>query len=212
MQLLSFRPTQWVTGSREGSDIRMATFNLNAWLRKTPQPVAVLADDRRIELPKNGRAWRDLTETVAALNPSQLTCLDKDGNIIRSKQLRDDDAGEPESAKSEIEVFANLIAGAYEKGAVNQQPLLQNAFEFIERQGQRLVVSEREIDRLKEVNTKLRNDINELRLAAQGGGDGDDGGGIVGAFVQAIAMKEQQQQAAPPPLRGVANAKKDGGK
>jgi hypothetical protein len=61
--------------------------NLTNWLRKTPQPVAVLADDKRIEVGKNVRAYRDLVATIKSLEPSKVTCLDASGNILRSTVL-----------------------------------------------------------------------------------------------------------------------------
>ena len=51
-------------------------FNLRTWLRKTPRPVAVLADDKRIEVGKHGRSWKELTTTIEALDLDQTRVRD----------------------------------------------------------------------------------------------------------------------------------------
>src|SRR4029077_17204099 len=47
--------------------------NLNAWLRKTPRPTVVLADEKRLEVPKNTHGWGDLTRTIETLQAFKIT-------------------------------------------------------------------------------------------------------------------------------------------
>lgn len=138
--------------------------NLTNWLRKTPQPVAVMADDKRIEVPKNVRAYRDLTQTIKAMDPSKLTCLDANGNVIRSIVLEaEDEKAAPASAEmSDLQLFAKLLAEGYEHGRKANQPIIDSAMQFVERQGARLLRAENEIERLRAHIHKQNLQIAEL--------------------------------------------------
>lgn len=141
--------------------------NLSNWLRKTPQPVAVMADDKRIEVGKNTRAIRDLVQTIKAMDPSKLTCLDANGNVLRSIVL-DSEEGEPTPVtpatpeQSDLQLFARLLAEGYENGRKANQPIIDSAMQFVERQAERLAAAEREIDRLRTANHKQALHIAEL--------------------------------------------------
>lgn len=138
--------------------------NLTHWLRKAPQPSAILADAQRIEVPKNARAWRDLTATIESLEPSKLTALDAQGNVIRSIVLEADDA-KPTSASpemSDLQLFAKLLAEGYEKGQRGTQPIIDSAMAMLERHGTRLARAESECDRLRAVVNKQAIQIAEL--------------------------------------------------
>lgn len=147
--------------------------NITYWLRKTPQPVAVLCDDKRIEVPKNGRAWRDLTATIKSLEPSKLTCLDGQGNVIRAVVIEaEDDKPAPSSPEmSDLQLFARLLSEGYEKGMRANQPIVDSAMAFVEQQSTRLARAESEIDRLRAQNAKLTLQISELSGAAPAGDD-----------------------------------------
>lgn len=140
------------------------SFSLIYWLRKTPQPVAILADDKRIDVPRNGRAWRDLTATIQAMEPSKLTCLAGDGSVIRSIVLEsDEEAPAPPSPEmSDVQLFAKLLSEAYDKASSKMQPIVDSAMAFVERGGQRLAKAESENDRLRAVIHKLHLQIAEL--------------------------------------------------
>lgn len=156
--------------------------NVSNWLRKTPQPVAVLADDKRIEVPKNVRAYRDLTATIKSLDPSKLTCLDAAGNVIRSIVLEvDEEKGAPASAEmSDLQLFAKLLAEGYEHGRKANQPIIDSAMQFVERQGVRLAKAESEIERLRAHIHKQNLQISELSVPTEVPA-GDDS--IMGALV-----------------------------
>jgi soluble cytochrome b562 len=168
------------------------SFSLIYWLRKTPQPVTVLADDQRIEVPRNGRAWRDLTATIQALDPSKLTCLDAQGKVIRSKVLESEEdkpAASPEM--TDLQLFAKLLAEGYQHGMRANQPIIDNAMQFVERQGVRLAKAEAEIERLRGLANKQHLEIARLsNMPAP-----SDDGGIMGAIV-AGALQSQAQAAA----------------
>jgi hypothetical protein len=166
--------------------------NLNYWLRKTPKPVSILADDKRIEVPNNARAWKDLTATIKAMEPNKLTCLDGQGNVIRSIVLESEDdkpAASPEM--SDLQLFAKLLAEGYEHGMKANQPIINSAMEFVERQGVRLAKAESEIERLRAHIHKQTMQIAELSM--QPAPQGDES--IMGAIV-AGALQGQQLAAA----------------
>lgn len=179
--------------------------NLTNWLRKTPQPVAVLADDKRIEVPKNVRAYRDLTQTIKAMEPNKLTCLDANGNVIRSISLeheddKDDKAANATPEMSDLQLFAKLLAEGYEHGRKANQPIIDSAMQFVERQSQRLAKAESEIERLRAHIHKLNLQIGELSLIPAGEGSGGDQESIMGALV-AGALQGAAQQVTP--IKGV---------
>ena len=177
--------------------------NITYWLRKTPQPVAVMADDKRIEIPRNGRAWRDLTATIASLEPAKLVALDGQGNVIRSITLEsEDDKPAPTPEMSDLQLFARLLAEGYERGSKASQPVLDNAMAFVERQGQRLARAEGEIERLRAHIHRLNLQIADLSGAAPSGDDSLMGAMLAGAL----------QSGAANPLANVAGLKQAGAK
>jgi len=173
------------------------TLNLTNWLRKTPQPVAVLADDKRVEVPKNVRAYRDLTQTIRAMEPSKLTCLDANGNVIRSIVL---DAGDDEKSSavastpemSDLQLFAKLLAEGYEHGRKANQPIIDSAMQFVERQGVRLAKAESEIERLRAHIHKLNLQIAELSsIPVEPAGDDSIMGALVAGALQGAQASQQ---------------------
>jgi hypothetical protein len=150
--------------------------DLGRWLRKAPQPIALLADGQRIEVPKNARAWRELIATVESLEPSKLTALDGQGNVLRSIVL---DVEESKSAAaspemSDLQLFARLLAEGYEKGMRANQPIVDSAMGWVESQGQRLLRADTEIERLRAHIHKQNLTIAELTGAPQLAGGGED--------------------------------------
>lgn len=186
--------------------------NLTNWLKKNPQPAAVLADDQRIEVGRNRRAYKDLTETIRAINPTKLTCLDAQGSVIRSTVLEsdaDDDTSKapPSPEMSDLQLFAKLLAEAYDKASSKMQPIVDSAMAFVERGGQRLAKAESDNDRLRAHIFKLNARIGELSSVPV---VGEEEPSILGAIAQAAiqsgalaaATQTQQQPAPVTPLKG----------
>jgi len=145
--------------------------NLGSWLRKTPQPHAIDVDGKKVQVPLGGGKWRDLVRTIESMKGERITALDSAGNVIRALTIDDDEEpAKATAATSDVQVFANLIAEAYEKGTKSYAPLLDNAMQFIERQGVRLAKAEAEIERLRMHNAKLRIEVAELGAAPEGEG------------------------------------------
>lgn len=181
--------------------------NLSNWLRKTPQPVAVMADDKRIEVGKNTRAIRDLAQTIKAMEPSKLTALDANGNVLRSIVLETEDekpsAATPEM--SDLQLFAKLLAEGYEHGRKANQPIIDSAMQFVERQGVRLAKAENEIERLRAHIHKLNMQIADLSSIPVG--DSEEGsilGSLVAGALQGAASSTSQVTPINSPKPGAA--------
>jgi hypothetical protein len=169
--------------------------NLTYWLRKTPQPVAVMADDKRIEVAKNPRAFKDLTATIKAMEPSKLTCLDGAGNVIRSVVLEteDDKPANTTPEMSDLQLFAKLLAEGYEHGRKANQPIIDSAMQFVERQSARLAKAESEIERLRLHIHKQNGHIAELSSAPAPAADES----IMGAMLAGALQSQMPGVAAP---------------
>lgn len=181
--------------------------NLAHWLRKAPQPVALLADAQRIEVPKSARAWRDLVATIASLEPTKLTALDGQGNVLRSIVLESDDAtAQPSAASNEmsdLQLFAKLLAEGYQHGMKANQPLVDSAMGFVEKQAQASQKKDTEIERLRALVHKQQLQI--IELTGTPAADGDDS--ILGTMLAAVA---QAGAAGAGPLANLSQIKPSG--
>jgi hypothetical protein len=177
--------------------------NLNYWLRKTPRPVVVLAVcdgvEKRIEVPKNARAWKDLAATIKSLQPSRLTCLGPKDDVIRAVDLEseneEEDKPTPSVEMSDVQLFAKLIAEAYDKASGKMQPIVDSAMAFVERGGTRLAKAEAENDRLRAQIHKLHLQIAEL--TGQPAAQPEES--ILATMVAGVIAGQQAQ----PPLQAV---------
>ncbi len=181
--------------------------NLTYWLRKSPQPATILADDKRIDVPQNGRAWRDLTATIQALEPTKLVALDKKGDVIRSVILESESGDEKSSASpemSDLQLFAKLLAEGYQHGMKVSQPVIDSSMAFVERLSQRLAKTESEVERLRAHIHRQNMQIAELSNQPP---PAADDGGLVGALMTGVLQGQQLQQqnanaAAVTPIKG----------
>lgn len=177
----------------------MQIAQLSKWLRKTPQPATIVVDDgKRIDVGTRGGRWTEVARSIMALGASKLTALDGQGNVIRAIVMEDD--SEDESSKTELQgdlqALAKIIADAYEKGTQAPSKLLDSAMMFIERQGQRLVAQDREIERLRSINARLSAEIMQLKSIPAGD---DEDGGIVGALMQGVMQAQAREVVAEQP-------------
>jgi hypothetical protein len=159
----------------------------------------VLCDDKRVDASGGGRQWRDMVRTIESLSPKKLTALDGKGAVIRAVDLDasdDDDDEKPRAvgggvnSDNEVIVFASLIEKAYEKAATANQPLIENAMSFVERLSNRLTKAETEIERLRNHNNRLIQQINELQLQPVADSDGE--GGLILALAQGMVHKQSE--------------------
>lgn len=181
---------------------------ISHWLRKTPRPVAVLADEQRIDIPNNRRAFQDLEKTLEALDPNKLTALNAQGDVIRSIVLDTgaDDKGPPPSQEmSDLQYFGKLLAEGYEHGRKANQPIIDSAMDFVERQSQRLAKAEAEIERLRAHIHKQHMQL--LEISQQPAIAANDEGGILQAMLAGAIQSGALQNVlsgipTPPPSGG----------
>jgi hypothetical protein len=173
--------------------------NIQQWLRKLPRPTHILADDKKVEVPNHGRAWKELSATIAAMNPSKLTALDINGTVLRSIGMEGgDDDKEVSPEMSDVQLFAKLVAEAYDRGSRVNQPLIDNIVSFIDRQAQQIAKMAAELDKVRAHNLRLQGQVMELQTPPA---DGE--GGLLSAVVQGIALSEAQQQENVKAIKGV---------
>jgi len=175
---------------------------LSKWLRRTPQPVIVVADTKRIDVGTKGGKWGEIARTIESIGATKIECLDAAGNIIRAKTVDDgsDNDEKKTDLQSDLQALSKIVADAYEKGTKAPAQLLESAMTFIERQGNRLVAQDREIERLRAINGRLSAEI--LALKAMPGEDGEEG--LMGALMQGMLQGQNSAEPAPP------NGKKGG--
>ncbi len=175
--------------------------NVGHFLRKSPQPAIVVADGKRIEVPLNrGGKWLEIARTIASLGATKIELLDMAGNVIRAIELDGDESAKETSPElSDVQVFAKLIAEAYEKGTKSYAPLLDSAMNFIERQGQRLATLERELANARTLIAKLQGEL----IAATATPEPSEGDSVVGAMV--AGMLQAQAGASAPAAKPTGN-------
>lgn len=158
---------------------------ISKWLRKTPQPATIVVDEgKRIDVGTRGGRWTEVARSIEALGATKLQALDGQGNVLRAITLDDDEReeGGKSELQGDLQALSKIVADAYEKGTQAPQKLLESAMTFIERQGQRLVVQDREIERLRNINARLTAEIMQLKAVPAS----DDEGGLVGALMQGM--------------------------
>lgn len=163
------------------------------FLRKMPRPVLILADDKKIPVPNGGRVWPDIWRTISVIKPTKLQALDADGQVMRALDMEtaapedDEDAADKSPDMTDLQFLAKLLDGAYEKGGKQLIPVIDAAMRFVEQQSARLLASDKEIDRLRAENHKLKREIAEL-LAVPAPSEGE--GGLLGAIAQGFLQAQ----------------------
>lgn len=174
------------------------------FLRKMPRPAFLLADDKKIPVPNGGRVWPDIWRTLSVIKPSKLQALDAEGQIIRALDLEsvpevDADGDDKSPDMTDLQFLAKLLDGAYEKGGKQYSQIIDAAMRFVEQQSARLLAADKEIERLRLDNIKLRREIAEiLAVPAESAAEG----GVLGAVVQGFL---QAQNGAPGSAAPVVN-------
>lgn len=164
--------------------------SLRAWLRRSPQPTAVLADDRRVEVVRsNPRCWTELAETLETISPSKISCIDGAGKVLRAKAFESSDGETPSQTaepESELATFAKLLAQAYNNGATAQATAYASIFEentkLVRLLADRLGALEQAWQRSLNTHARLVTELAE----AQSQDNGDDS--ILGAIAAGIAQ------------------------
>jgi len=182
----------------------MAATSLSAWLRRVPHPAWIMADNQKVLVPTQGNRWKELHNTITALEPLQVVAYAADGGAIRALQLRND-SGEETGATAdsggskgdtELETFARLLADAYGKAANAQQPIIDSAMQFIERLSKRLADTEGELQKVRHHYARLLEDVAHERAETIALSAGQQEGSMIEQAVGALVTGAVQGQAA----------------
>src|SRR5574342_424013 len=180
---------------------------LKTFLRKSPHPVAIDVDGKRVDVPQNGRWLKEVIGTIKALNGCKILALGADGAVLRAFELQDAEdrptsATGDEEGDTSIITFARLIADAHDKGGKNAEPLLRAAMEFVTHQKDQLLTQGREIERLRAANTRMQAEI--LRLTSLPQGDGEGEPDLITAVLTGLAQAQAQKAGLPAPVNGAS--------
>ena len=183
---------------------------LRTWLLHKPRPTVVRAT------PSDGGAVQDikthqrtsftkLAETIEALGPELVECLDKDGSVLRAKRMDDADAHRSDAAEIPAAIaqdpdalrlthFANLVHRAYEHST---EIAFGKLVELVDRIDARSDAIEQRLERAEARHRRVVEEqvddaferANELAAQAAEAGNGDAGQQMLGAFLQGAMAK-----------------------
>jgi len=201
----------------------MSLSRIRGFLLQLPRPakIRLTAGDGEPQEIKAGRSAARTAESIVALGPELIECLDKDGAVLRALRLgegeahRSDAADLPKGIEADPQAlmlthFANLLHRAYEHST---EIAFTRLVELAERLSQhsesieaRLAHTESTLrreryDRLDEAHDRA---IEALEKGAENGTSNPFMDQMVGAFLQA---KMQTPPAAPAKPNGKSNGK-----
>lgn len=198
----------------------MNVARIRGFLLQLPKPATVrITGEGEPQELKPGKSYVKLAETIAALAPDLVECLDSQGKVLRATRLdsyeaRRSDAAEvptvlatdPQAAT--LTHFANLLHRAYEHST---EIAFTRMVDLVERMGDRSDSIEQRLERSEANNRRLLQDAVDAELdraderaaaaaaaAGEGGGIGEQ---IVGSFLNG-AMNGKAHKAPPAPAKG----------
>ncbi len=195
---------------------------IRGFLLQLPKPslVRISGDGEPQEL-KPGKSYAKLADTIAAIGPDLIECLDTDGKVLRACRVsaaeaqRSDAAALPQGLEKDpsalmLTHFANLLHRAYEHST---EIAFTRLVELTERMNDRAESIEQRLERSEASNRRLLQDQVDLaferaeEVAAKAGEGGQDlVNQMAGAFLSgqmqkttAGAAKTSNGHAAPKP-------------
>lgn len=178
---------------------------IRGFLLQLPKPtmVRVSGDGEPQEL-RPGRSFAKLADTIAALQPELIECLDADGKVLRAARLdtaearRSDAAEPPEALKADphammLTHFANLLHRAYEHST---EVAFTRLVELTERMNDRADAIEQRLERSEAQNRRLLqeqvDDAFERAAEAAEKAQGDEGAlgqQLIGSFLSGQSIR-----------------------
>jgi hypothetical protein len=195
----------------------MNVARIRGFLLQLPKPhlVRVTGDGEPQDL-KPSKSYAKCAETIAALAPDLIECLDSDGKVLRAMRTggvdahRSDAAAIPAGIEADPQAlmlthFANLLHRAYEHST---EIAFTRMVDMVERMGDRSEHIEARLERSEAANRRLVNEQIEDAFAraeevAERTGEGGD-------FVQQMAGAFLSGRAQPAPARAQPAAKSNG--
>lgn len=184
---------------------------IRGWLLQLPKPHRVrVTGDGEPQLLSPGRSYSKLADTIVALSPDLVECLDKEMNVIRAMKLdteearRSDAAELPDGLKADPQAmmlthFANLLHRAYEHST---EIAFSKMVELVDKMNDRSDSIEQRLERTEAANRRLLQDAVDAEIeraheqATQHAGEGDLGQQLLGGFMSG-AMNGKAQPAKP---------------
>lgn len=176
----------------------MNVARIRGFLLQLPKPALVRAfvDGEPEELKVN-RSYQKLAETIAALQPEQIQCMDGDGKVLRAMRLDDAESHRSEAAPlpaalqtdphaAMLAHFASLLHRAYEHSTEIAFTKMVEAFD---RMNDRSAGIEQRLERAEAYARRLREEQAEDALdraeeiVATGAGGGGLGDHLAQAFL-----------------------------
>lgn len=139
---------------------------IRGFLIQKPKPVAVrVTGDGEPEVIKPGKSYQRCAETIAALDPQLVECLDGTNQIIRAMDLREEDSRRSDAAPIPqgiaadphalmITHFANLLHRAYEHST---EVAFGRLVDLTDRLNDRSEAIEQRLERAEAISRKLYN-------------------------------------------------------
>jgi len=197
--------------------------DLRGWLLQQPKPetVRVEIDGEWEEVPL-GKSFARLADTIAAMKPEQVRCLDRDGKVLRALRIEDEPSGKGKHAPPDMPLvvagdpqaallhhYATLVHRAYEFSA---GVAFESLRELMERMNQRSDAIEQRLERAEARARRAQDELVEdaftraEELAAQAAAEGAGGQEALGQhLVNAFLSGQMQRGPAAPKTNGAAN-------
>lgn len=106
-----------------------------SWVRRRPQPAALLLDGKKKLLIEEGKhKWKNAIASLEELDPTRVEALDAEGNVIRVTQWGEEgdepasDAKEEASGSRDIDL-ARIVLEATDRGAARHAEAYALAFD-----------------------------------------------------------------------------------
>lgn len=190
----------------------MNSQRIRGWLLQLPKPHKVrVTGEGEPQMLTPGRSYAKLADTIAALSPDLVECIDKDGNVIRATKLDSEDARRSDAADVPAALqadpqalmlahFANLLHRAYEHST---EIAFSKMVDLVDKMNDRSDSIEQRLERTEAANRRLLQDAVDAEIerahehARQENGEGDFGQQLLGGFMSG-AMNGKTQPAKPP--------------
>lgn len=181
----------------------MNVARIRGFLLQLPKPNLIrITGDGEPQDIKPGKSYAKTAETIAALAPELIECLDSDGKVLRAQRTDTDESRRSDAAvmppviatdphAAMLTHFANLLHRAYEHST---EIAFTRLVDLTERMGDRAEAIEQRLERAEAANRRLLQDQVEQaferaqEVAERGGeGNGDMLQQMAGAFFSGAA-------------------------
>lgn len=196
--------------------------DLRGWLLQQPKPEAVRVEiDGEWEEVPLGKSYAKLADTIAAMKPDQVRCVDKDGKVLRALRVEDEPSGKNKNAPPDLPLvlaadpqvallhhYATLLHRGYE---FSTGKAFDAITELMERMNQRSDLIEQRLERAEARARRAQDELVEdafvraEELAAQAAAGAAGGEEALGQHLISAFMSGQMQRGPAASTNGAAN-------